>query len=93
MDALSTFTATELLSYNDFVALTMIAGALTLKRPDLKKKVSTHDHAPQATLICSQIIAAPEVIQVIQELPILADLTKSLYDCVYDKLFIALGMP
>ncbi|KAL5529785.1 hypothetical protein ACEPAG_5772 [Sanghuangporus baumii] len=75
VDALSTFTATELLNYNDFVALTMIAGALTLKRPDLKKK----------------IISAPEVIQVIQELPILADLTKSLYDCVYDKFFIALA--
>ena len=41
----------------------------------------------------SQIIAAPEVIQVIQELPVLADLTKSLYDCVYDKFFIALGTP
>ena len=39
VDALSTFTATELLKYNDFVSLTMIAGALTLKRPDLKKKV------------------------------------------------------
>ena len=39
VDALSTFTATELISYNDFVALTMIAGALSLPRPDLKKKV------------------------------------------------------
>lgn len=40
LDALSTFTATELLSYNDFVALTTIANVLTLKRVDLKKKVS-----------------------------------------------------
>jgi 26S proteasome regulatory subunit N7 len=39
IDALSTFTATELLSYYDFVSLTVIAGALTLKRVDLKKKV------------------------------------------------------
>lgn len=38
-----------------------------------------------------QIINAPEVIQVIGELPILAELTKSLYDCKYDKFFIALG--
>ncbi|KAI5121382.1 hypothetical protein M0805_001195 [Coniferiporia weirii] len=75
VDALSTFTATELLSYNDFVSLTMMAGALTLKRPDLKKK----------------IISAPEVIQVIHELPILAELTKSIYDCHYDKFFIALA--
>ncbi len=39
IDALSTFTATELLSYNDFVSLTVIAGTLTLNRVDLKKKV------------------------------------------------------
>lgn len=39
IDALSTFTATELLSYNDFVSLTVISGTLTLKRVDLKKKV------------------------------------------------------
>ncbi|KLO09707.1 proteasome 26S subunit [Schizopora paradoxa] len=75
VDALSTFTATELLSYNDFVSLTMIAGALTLKRPDLKKK----------------IIMAPEVISVINELPILSELVHSLYDCHYNKLFIALA--
>lgn len=40
LDALSTFTALELLNYNDFVALTVIACALTLGRVDLKKKVS-----------------------------------------------------
>ena len=39
LDALSTFTATELVSYNDFVALTVISNTLTLNRPDLKKKV------------------------------------------------------
>jgi 26S proteasome subunit RPN7 len=39
LDALSTFTATELISYNDFVALTVISNTLTLKRVDLKKKV------------------------------------------------------
>ncbi|KAG6329909.1 hypothetical protein ID866_9180 [Astraeus odoratus] len=32
LDALSTFTATELISYNDFVALTIIINSLTLKR-------------------------------------------------------------
>jgi 26S proteasome regulatory subunit N7 len=39
LDALSTFTASELIPYNDFVALAVIAGALTLGRVDLKKKV------------------------------------------------------
>ncbi|TFK63027.1 proteasome 26S subunit [Pluteus cervinus] len=75
IDALSTFTATELISYNDFVALTVIAGALTLKRVDLKKK----------------IIGAPEVNQVLPEVPVLGDLVKSLYDCHYDKFFVALA--
>ena len=41
IDALSTFTATELISYNDFVALTVVSNALALKRVDLKKKVQT----------------------------------------------------
>jgi len=74
-DALSTFTASELLSYNDFVALTVISNTLTLNRVDLKKK----------------IINAPEVIQVLPELPVLGDLVKNLYECHYDKFFIALG--
>lgn len=39
LDALSTFTATELIAYNDFVALALIINALTLKRVDLKKRV------------------------------------------------------
>ncbi|KAF7799353.1 hypothetical protein EIP86_010585 [Pleurotus ostreatoroseus] len=75
LDALSTFTATELIDYNDFVALTVISNVLTLSRPDLKKK----------------LIGAPEVNQVLPELPILADLIKNLYDSHYDKFFVALA--
>ncbi|TFY58539.1 hypothetical protein EVG20_g8111 [Dentipellis fragilis] len=75
IDALSTFTATELVPYHDFVALTIVTSALTLSRVDLKKK----------------IIAAPEVNQALPELPVLADLIKSLYDCHYDKFFVALA--
>ncbi|KAJ8507309.1 hypothetical protein ONZ45_g10317 [Pleurotus djamor] len=75
LDALSTFTAVELLSYNDFVALAVISGSLTLSRVDLKKK----------------IMSAPEVNQVLPEVPILGDLVKNLYDCHYDKFFVALG--
>lgn len=74
-DALSTFTASELLSYNDFVALTVISNTLSLNRVDLKKR----------------IINAPEVIQVLPELPVLGDLVKNLYECHYGKFFIALG--
>ncbi|EGN95771.1 hypothetical protein SERLA73DRAFT_186989 [Serpula lacrymans var. lacrymans S7.3] len=75
IDALSTFTATELIPYNDFVALTVIVSALSLKRVDLKKK----------------IIGSPEVNSVLPELPILGDLVKNLYDCHYAKFFIALA--
>jgi 26S proteasome regulatory subunit N7 len=39
LDTLSTFTATELIDYNDFVALTIIAGTFACDRKDLKKKV------------------------------------------------------
>jgi len=57
------------------VALTVIANTLTLGRVDLKKK----------------IIGAPEVNQILPELPILGDLIGSLYGCQYDKFFIALA--
>ncbi|KAF9267625.1 PCI-domain-containing protein [Marasmius fiardii PR-910] len=75
LDALSTFTATELLEYNDFVSLTILAGTLTLNRVDLKKK----------------LISAPEVNQSLPEIPTLGDLVKSLYECHYDKFFRALA--
>ncbi|KAF5392143.1 hypothetical protein D9757_001408 [Collybiopsis confluens] len=76
LDALSTFTASELLSYNEFVTLTVIAGALTLSRVDLKKK----------------LISSPEVNQTLPELPVLGDLVKNLYECHYDKFFRALAL-
>ncbi|CAL1705800.1 unnamed protein product [Somion occarium] len=75
LDALSTFTATELISYNDFVILTTIAGVLTLSRVDLKKK----------------LINAPEVNQVLPDVPILSELIRNLYDSHYDKFFVALA--
>jgi hypothetical protein len=38
---MSTVITSELISYGDYVSLTVIANAMTLKRPDLKKKVYT----------------------------------------------------
>ncbi|KAG8935614.1 hypothetical protein FRC02_007325 [Tulasnella sp. 418] len=75
IDALPTFTATELLDYNEFVTLTVIANTLVLKRVDLKKK----------------IISSPEVNQVLPEIPTLADFTQSLYNCDYAKFFVSLA--
>jgi 26S proteasome regulatory subunit N7 len=75
LDALSTFTATELLEYNDFITLTVLANALTLKRTDLKKK----------------IIDSPEVLQVVDEIPHLRAFVTSLYACEYGNFFRALA--
>lgn len=47
LDTLSTFTATELLDYDDFVTLCVLAGALTLERRDLKKKVGVKFYTPE----------------------------------------------
>ncbi|PWY98108.1 PCI-domain-containing protein [Testicularia cyperi] len=75
LEALSTFTATELLDYKDFITLTVLANALVLKRTDLKKK----------------IIDSPEVLQVIDEIPHLRAYVTSLYACEYGNFFRALA--
>ncbi|PPQ87608.1 hypothetical protein CVT26_007387, partial [Gymnopilus dilepis] len=38
-----------------------------------------------------RLIGAPEVNQVLPEVPVLGDLLKNLYECHYDKFFIALA--
>ena len=82
------------MSDDDFVALTVISNTLTLSRPDLKKKVRfpsgnyAYIHSPR---FVSQLITAPEVVQVLPEIPTLADLIKNLYEYHYDKLFIELA--
>ncbi|KZV97949.1 hypothetical protein EXIGLDRAFT_713376 [Exidia glandulosa HHB12029] len=62
--------------YNDFVTLCVIVNTLTLKHVDLKKR---------------SLLVAPEVTQVLLEVTDLADYTKSLYECHYDKFFVALA--
>lgn len=39
IDSLSTFTATELMEYDDFVALTVLAGTMGCDRKAIKEKV------------------------------------------------------
>jgi 26S proteasome regulatory subunit N7 len=41
IDSLSTFTATELMEYDDFVALTVLAGALGCDRKAIKEQVGS----------------------------------------------------
>ena len=45
------------------------------------------------SLTCpSQLINAPEVNQVLPDIPVLGDLVKNLYECHYDKFLVALGV-
>merc|ERR1712093_283348 len=74
-DTISTFTASELISYEDFIALSIVAGVLTLPRKDLREK----------------IINSPEVIATLPALPHLKHFTSSLYECEYAKFFAALA--
>lgn len=74
LDSVATFTATELISYNRFVLYTVTTSILTLPRKELKAKV----------------IEAPEIVQVISEIPHLYDLLNGLYDCQYRTLMAAL---
>jgi hypothetical protein len=76
--------------------LTIIANTLGLKRVDLKKKVraflSIFFSYTLALRARSQLINAPEVNQVLPEIPVLGDPVKNLYECHYDKFFITLGL-
>ncbi|KAI8592996.1 26S proteasome non-ATPase regulatory subunit 6 [Geranomyces variabilis] len=75
LDTLATFTSTELMEYKDFVKYTVFTAALTLNRPDFKAK----------------IIDAPEILEVIDQVPNLADYAKSLYACQYAQFFRSLA--
>ncbi|WFD29093.1 proteasome regulatory particle subunit [Malassezia sp. CBS 17886] len=74
LEALSTFTAVELLEYADFVQLTILTSMVTLSRRDLKK-----------------MMEAPEVLQMIDELPHLRAFTSALYNSEYAAFFRALA--
>ncbi|TNY20007.1 proteasome 26S subunit [Rhodotorula diobovata] len=75
LDALPTFTATELIPYDEFVTLCVLAGVFSLERKDLRKKV----------------IDAPEVIAVLPAVPTLKDFAESLWKCDYAAFFRALA--
>jgi 26S proteasome regulatory subunit N7 len=74
LDSIATFTATELLPYNTFIFYTVVAALVTLPRKELKAKV----------------IDAPEILQVLHELPHMPELLDGMYNCEYRKLMGAL---
>jgi len=75
LDTLSTFAATEIMSYEEFITLCIISGVLTLERTEYKKK----------------IINSPEVIGLLPQLPHLKVYSNSLYNCEYATFFKALA--
>ncbi|GAA5982258.1 hypothetical protein JCM10908_004804 [Rhodotorula pacifica] len=75
LDALPTFTASELIDYDDFVVLCVLAGVFALERKDLKKKV----------------IDAPEVIAVVPTVPTIKGFAESLHKSDYAAFFKALA--
>jgi len=75
LDTLSTFTSTELMDYNDFVKYAVLTSLISLKRVEIKKRV----------------LDAPEILEVIAEIPHLEDFMTSLYNCNYAQFFQSLA--
>ncbi|CAO3646709.1 unnamed protein product [Mucor hiemalis] len=75
LDTLSTFTSTEIMSYQDFVKYAVLTSLISLKRVDIKKRV----------------LDAPEILEVISDIPHLEDFMTSLYNCKYDQFFRSLA--
>jgi len=71
VDAVPTFTCTELISFQTLVLLTVVTGVAQLDRVTLKEKV----------------IDSPDIIQTIGEIPGLRNVLHALYDCKYDVFF------
>jgi len=75
LDALPTFTCTELMTYSQFVQYTIICSTVALDRVTIRKKV----------------IYAPEVMEVIRDLPHFDSYLNSLYKCDYRTFFASLA--
>lgn len=74
LDSVATFTATELLPYKDFVLYAVVTSLISLPRKELKSK----------------IVDAPEILQVLHEIPGLGGLISGLYECQYKLLMRSL---
>jgi 26S proteasome regulatory subunit N7 len=74
LDILATFTSTELVSFTTFVKYTVLTSIVSLDRATISKKV----------------VASPEVLSVINEIPEVNQLLTGLYKCDYKSFFIAL---
>ncbi|KAJ9109303.1 hypothetical protein QFC21_000632 [Naganishia friedmannii] len=75
IDSLSTFTASELMEYDEFVELTVLAAGIGCDRAAIKTK----------------ILGSAEINALMPQMPVLTTLIKSLYDTKYAELFASLA--
>jgi len=75
LDSISTFSCTEIMSFQQFIFYTVILSCNCLERPELKSK----------------IIDSSEVYSVLRELPVAEGFLNSLYRCNYSQFLISLA--
>lgn len=75
LETISTFTAVELLEYDRYIFYTVLMAVVSLDRVTLKNKV----------------INAPEILQVIEQMPHLGSLMNSFYNLNYASFFTSLA--
>lgn len=74
IDCLSTFTSTELTTYEEVAQYSIVCGSLSLSRPDLKKK----------------LLESPEILSInstSEKLKPVYELVRALYSCEYNDFF------
>lgn len=69
LDSVATFTATELVTFNEFIFYAVLISMIGLKRNDIAKKV----------------ISSPEILSAIHETPHMKEFLMSYYHCDYRK--------
>jgi len=75
LESISTFSCTEMMSFNQFIVYTVILSTEALERPELKSK----------------IIDSSEVYSVLREYPIVETFLNSLYSCNYKQFLVSLA--
>lgn len=73
LDSVSTFTAKEVITYNELVKYTVLTSMITLHRSELRK----------------QVVSNPEILSTIRELPNVKRFLDSFYKCDYKETFKA----
>jgi len=71
LSSISTFTATELMEYKEFVFYAVVTSMVALERKVLRKEV----------------VHSPDILAVIRDIPHLKDFLESFYHCDYKQFF------